>query len=310
MIRKRKTRGLGGHKRLNQPPFGYFGSKNRLALELCRNLPPHNAWVEAFCGSAAVTLAKSPAPIEVINDIDDQIVNLFQQLRTRPRELCRMVALTPYAREELSLARKSKPSNDSLEMARRFLVESMMAVNGVFGKECGGFSYSLSYSRQNREARVNRWYNLPERLSKVVERLRTVRVEKRNAIALLKDYLDKPATLVYLDPPYFTKRTNGYNRDANDVNFHKELLALANKARCMIMLSGYDNTLYKKTLSRDLGWTSRRIKTTTKDSLGRTHARTEVVWMNRQYTEALKNKRIGLRLSHSERKSSKVNPSR
>ena len=50
--------------------FGYFGSKKRLAVELCDKLPPHNAWVELFCGSAALTFAKAPAPIEVINDLD------------------------------------------------------------------------------------------------------------------------------------------------------------------------------------------------------------------------------------------------
>jgi len=57
--------------------FGYFGSKNRLAKELCKNLPPHNAWVEIFCGSAALTLAKKPAKIEVINDLDKEIVNFL-----------------------------------------------------------------------------------------------------------------------------------------------------------------------------------------------------------------------------------------
>ena len=50
------------YKKVN-PPFGYFGSKNKIALQLCQELPKHNCWVEAFCGSAALTLAKPPAPI-------------------------------------------------------------------------------------------------------------------------------------------------------------------------------------------------------------------------------------------------------
>ena len=49
-----------------KPPFGYYGAKQRIAAQITRALPPHNAWVEAFCGSAAVTLAKPPAPIEII----------------------------------------------------------------------------------------------------------------------------------------------------------------------------------------------------------------------------------------------------
>ena len=78
-----------------KPPFGYFGSKNRLSKDLCSEIPPHYCWVDAFCGSASLTLSKSPAPIEVINDIDDSIINLFRQLRTNCDELKRVIASTP-----------------------------------------------------------------------------------------------------------------------------------------------------------------------------------------------------------------------
>lgn len=50
-------------------PFGYYGAKQRIANKLIKMLPPHNAWVEGFCGSASLTLAKKPVPIEVINDL-------------------------------------------------------------------------------------------------------------------------------------------------------------------------------------------------------------------------------------------------
>lgn len=72
-------------------PFGYYGSKQRLAARIVAELPPHNAWVEVFCGSAAVTLAKKPVPIEVINDLNGEIVNFFCQLRDNPAEMCRLV---------------------------------------------------------------------------------------------------------------------------------------------------------------------------------------------------------------------------
>ncbi len=297
-----------GHKL--KPPFGYFGSKQRLAIHLCANLPPHNAWVEAFCGSASLTLAKIPAPIEVINDLDKEIINLFRQLRENHGNLCRMVELTPYAREELNIARtKGKKIND-LERARRFLVSAMMAINGVFGEERGGFSYSDSYSRHGNDARVNRWYNLSNRISEVVERLRGVRIENKDARQLLKQYIDRPGTLVYLDPPYLAERTNGYNRDANNIEFHKELLDIANEAKCMIFISGYDNELYKKMLTKDNGWSTKRIKTITKDSSGQSHKRTEVVWMNKHFRKAQKSKHVPMRLSEKERKSNKINPSR
>src|SRR5438477_12781893 len=79
-------------------PFGYYGAKLRIAQKIIGRLPPHNAWVEAFCGSAAITLAKKPVPIEVINDKDGEIVNLFEQLRHNNEKLCSAITPTLYAR--------------------------------------------------------------------------------------------------------------------------------------------------------------------------------------------------------------------
>jgi DNA adenine methylase len=297
------------YKRIT-PPFGYFGSKNRLALKLCENLPPHNCWVEAFCGSAALTLAKAPAPIEIINDIDNEIVNLFKQLRNNYEELHRQIELTPYASQELSDARIKNVNDSDIERARKFLVQSMMAVNGIFGEERGGFSLSDSYTRNNREARVNRWNNLPERLAKVVGRLKDVRIENRDALDLLEKYVDRPATLVYLDPPYLGDRTNGYNIDANDENYHTRLLKLANKANCMIFISGYENKLYETLLSAERGWHKKTIDTTTKGSRGNSQARIEVIWMNEHYVKAAQLEQLPLTLTARERKLRKVNPER
>jgi DNA adenine methylase len=290
--------------------FGYFGSKKRLAVELCSQLPPHHCWVEMFCGSAALTLAKSPAPIEIINDLDKEIVNFFEQLRNNEMELCRLIAFTPYAREELHRARTPKLELSDLERARRVLVSSMMAINGVFGEDCGGYSYSDSYARNGREARVNRWYNLPERISKVVERLRSIRIENKNAKELLAQYLHRPATLVYLDPPYLADRTNGYNHDENNPEFHRELLELANRAHCMIFISGYANDLYKGLLTRQNGWSQRTIEATTRDSAGQIHKRTEVVWMNEHFRLAQMAKEVPIVLTKKESKQKKLNPSR
>jgi DNA adenine methylase len=292
------------------PPFGYFGSKNKIALQLSENLPPHNCWVEAFCGSAAITLRKKQAPIEVINDIDNEIINVFEQLRDNHLELCRLIELTPYAEQELINARIEANGITKLEEARRFLVQSMMAINGVFGDERGGFSYSDSYSRNNHDARVNRWNNLPSRLKAVIERLKSVRIENKDARLILKRYINRPATLVYLDPPYLGERTNGYRIDAKDEKFHKELLTLANKAKCMIFISSYENQLYDTILTTKRGWQKKTIKTTTKDSTGQSHDRTEVLWMNKHFQKALELKKVPIKLTEEEIKHGKINPER
>jgi DNA adenine methylase len=293
-----------------RPPFGYYGAKQRIARKIINSLPPHNAWVEAFCGSAALTFAKPPVPIEVINDYDGEIVNLFEQLRSNSEALCRAVALTPYAREEFKCARQGKDLIDPLERARRFLIATMMTVNGTIGDTRCGFSFSQSYARGGREARVNRWYNLPERLEKVVERLRGVRVENRDACELLNMFIDRPATLVYLDPPYYVKRDHGYVIDANDRDFHSNLLSICRKARCMILISGYENDLYEDVLRPEHGWSRYTINTYTRDTSGKNYARTEVLWMNAQFIKAQATGKVPIRLTKKEKSENKINPSR
>lgn len=296
-------------KKINAP-FGYFGSKNKIALQLCGDLPPHNCWVEVFCGSASLTLRKEPAAIEVINDIDKEIINFFEQLRNNYSQLCEVLDLTPYSEQELINARIPQEGLSSLERARRFLVQSMMAVNGVFGNERGGFSYSDSYARNQNEARVNRWNNLPERLKPVVERLKKVRLENKDAKVIIERFLNRPATLLYIDPPYLGDRTQGYENDANDEKFHKDLLTLLLKAKCMVFISGYENDLYNRMLTSHKGWVKKKIATITKDTNGKSHDRLEIVWMNKYFLKAQAEKKIAINLSKKEKNEGKVNPER
>jgi len=296
-------------------PFGYFGSKLRLGLQIARILPPHNAWVEAFCGSAAVTLAKTPAPIEIINDADLNIVNVFRQLREHTEELCRLIELTPYARYECDQAQEKVATDSKLEQARKFLVASMMTVNGAIGRngngaKHSGFSYSQSYTRNGQEARVARWNALPARLRKVVDRLKDVRVEHRDARELFSMFLNRPATLVYLDPPYLMDRDHGYKVDANEKEFHEELLKLCCKAKCMVLISGYNNPLYCSMLTQGRGWDWVTIETHTRDTKGNDFSRTEVLWTNRHFIKAARTGRVPIRLTAKEKANNKVNPIR
>ena len=291
-------------------PFGYYGAKSSIAKRIIAELPPHHAWVEGFCGSAAITLAKPPVPIEIINDADDEIVNLFEQLRDRPEELCRAVALTPYSRAEYQKAHTKEKGLGPLERARRFLVATMMTVNSVNGPTHSGFSFTQSYTRGDKEARVNRWYNLPGRLEKVVERLRGVRIENRDVYEIVEMFHNRPATLMYLDPPYFVKRSCEYTIDSNNLEFHTKLLDVCQRVHCMILISGYENNLYDNLLTPDNGWTKKKIETHTRDTTGTNFPRTEVLWMNAQFVKAKKTNRVPIRLKAKEKKENKINPPR
>jgi DNA adenine methylase len=291
-------------------PFGYYGCKQRLSAKIVNDLPPHNAWVEALCGSAAVTLAKKPAPIEVINDIDGEIINFFRQLRDNTSQLERVVRLTPYSRKELELARVSGESVNDLEKARRFFVRAMMAINGSFGEEKGGFSFSNSYSRGGMEARVCRWKSTVDYLHTIALRLSRVRIENKDAVKLFREFMDRPATLVYFDPPYLGNRMRGYDFDQTSVDYHDQLLRVILKAKCMVFISGYQSDLYDEYLSTERGWTKRIIEATTRGHNGKNANRQEILWFNMQYQKASRAGRVPIRLSEAEKRFKKLNPKR
>ena len=290
--------------------FGYFGSKLRIAAKMYDKLPPHNAWVELFCGSAAMTLAKEPAPLEVINDINGEIVNFYEQLRNRGDDLLRRIELTPYARAELERARNKPIARSKVERARRFFIAAMMAVNGSFGEVKGGFSVSNSYSRNGMEARVNRWNRMPEYLLTVIDRLRRVRIERKDALTLFGEFANRPATLAYLDPPYLGDRLPGYDHDEDSEEFHEKLLKAALKAKCMVFISGYNSDLYNDLLTTGKGWRKKTMKAITKGNNGKCLDRDEVIWFNSVYREANRTKRVPIELRRKENKNRKVNPTR
>lgn len=293
-----------------KPPFGYFGAKQRIARRIIEMLPPHNAWAEVFCGSAVVTLNKARSPIEVMNDLDSDIVNVFRVLRDSPDELMRLISLTPYSREEFHISRGDRHGLNPLEKARRFLVATMMTVNGSAGSVNSGFSMSNSYARGGREARVNRWYQLPERLEAVVERLRSVRIENIDAREMVRQFSQRPATLLYLDPPYLMERLHTYATDANVEQFHRDLLQECIDSKCMIIVSGYQNALYDQYLNRTNGWSKRRVETKTRGVEGIDIERTELLWVNEQFRLAKKKGAVPVTLTKSEAKEKKVNPVR
>jgi len=282
------------------PPFKYFGSKFRISKKIIEHFPPHACWVEAFCGSAAITLQKKPAQIEIINDLDGNIVNVFRQLRENPDELLRLIELTPYAKEELDFCRTD--TEDKLEKARRFIVCAKMSVNAT-----SGFSFSNSFSIGKKEMCVNTLYNLPSKIKKVIDRLKKVRIENRDAFDLIKHFENRPNTLIYIDPPYLMKRSGKYNIDANYEEFHVKLLNLCKESNAMIMVSSYNNDLYDKNLSN---WGKVEIETRTASSDGASSQRTEVIWKNQNLIKAFESNKLPLVFSKYETKKRKVNPER
>src|SRR5438132_2624900 len=96
-------------------PFGWYGGKFSHLAWLLPLLPACHHYCEPFAGSAAVLLNRAPSAIETYNDLDGEVANFFRVLREQGEELTRQIGLTPFSREEFSIACKLDPEISALE---------------------------------------------------------------------------------------------------------------------------------------------------------------------------------------------------
>jgi len=227
---------------ISHPALRYTGSKWKIASWIMAQFPPHTAYVEPFCGGAAVLLRKPPSLFEVINDLNREVVNFFEVLRTRPAELVAAIDLTPYAREEHRQAYRKDETFDPLERARRFYVRSRQS----FGT--GEARWNTGWRTQhtnNRGKRIVDEWNHTDHLWAVARRLKEVMIECDDALKIFKRF-DARETLFYVDPPYLAEtryQTEHYRHEMDDED-HRRLAETLQGLQGMVVVSGYPSPLY------------------------------------------------------------------
>lgn len=261
--------------KVTRPPVRYYGGKWRIADWIISMFPPHTCYVEPFGGGASVLLRKSPARFEVLNDLDNDVVNFFAVLRTRPDALIRAILLTPYAR--LELRRAYRRVSDPLEAARRFYVRSWQSFGSGQGHQQTGWRYQIGNTVDSRASAIGS-FNRTEHLWAVAERLKQVQIEHDDACKVIQRF-DGPRTLFYIDPPYLhsTRHVDsvkkGYQHEMTE-DQHRELAALLRSLHGMIIVSGYQSPLYDE-LYGDWQCVSRQVK----DLSGKMRA-IECLWLS------------------------------
>lgn len=265
----------------------YPGGKGGLKDLIVHHFAPHTTYVEPFAGGASVLLHKAPSPVEYLNDIDGAISEFFAILREGGDDLQRLteaIERTPYARVELARARRTLRGGqraggkalNRVEYNRCLLVTSWMSRMALSHDRSSGWLSSKSQPRE-----LSRWNQLPERLAEAAIRLKSVFIENRPALHLLK-HLDDPETLFYLDPPYPSadddaakpgRKRNDYYRFDMSIEQHQELLEAMVGLRGKCLVSGYRCRLYEGRLK---GW--HRVDVGTSVAAGR--RRTDCLWMN------------------------------
>ncbi|MBX3364916.1 MAG: DNA adenine methylase [Phycisphaeraceae bacterium] len=242
-------------------------------------LPKCHHYCEPFAGSAAVLLNREPSPIETYNDLYGEVCNFFRVLRNERDKLTEAIALTPFSREEFSVACDLDPDQSAFERARRFYVRARQVRTGLAQTaSVGRWANCKDTSRGGMSGVVSRWLGGVEALPEIGGRLLRVQIENRPAVDVIRLY-DSEDTLFYCDPPYVHDTrgdSKAYVHEMTDEQ-HRELADCLNAAKGMVAFSNYDcdllNTLYPAKRWRKIVGPERTIHST-KD------VRSEVLWVN------------------------------
>ena len=258
--------------------FGWYGGKWSHLDWLLPLLPQSVHFCDVFGGSASVLINRAPSPVETYNDIDGELVNFFRVLRDNKNALVEAIGLTPFSREELSLACGPQvPGLSDTERARRFFVRARQVRTGLAQTASEGrWAHCKLTSRAGMAGAVSRWLGSVESLPEIAQRLLRVQIENAPALEVISRY-DDAQTFFYCDPPYVHETrgdSKAYRFEMTNAD-HTALAECLHKVRAKVALSGYRGSLYD-TLYRD--WN--RIEAPAKMCHSVKQERTEVLWTN------------------------------
>ncbi len=277
-------------------PLLWMGGKGRLTRHILPLLPPacqDGVYVEPFCGGASLFFARNPSGVDVLNDLNGELINFFQQLRDDGPALREVLQNTPYARTSFVSSRDADLETlTPLDRAARFFLVSRsdFMASGVGGSRKPSWAYTRSGGNRARQMLDT----VDHQLLLLRDRLRGAYLECDTAEAVMERF-DSPQTVFYCDPPYHpdTRLSGGYAHEMG-ADAHKDLLVCLNGLQGMVALSGYAHDDYSVLL--DAGWrqhtfslhcatghTRERIaETRSTRSTGSTidTQRTECLWVN------------------------------
>lgn len=222
----------------------YPGSKWGIAKNIIEFFPEHHSYVEPYFGSGAVLFNKTRSNIETINDLDDNVTNLFYWIKKDPERLSKEIYFTPYSRSVYENAFKNNPKDD-FEKAVNFYIKLNMSHGHRTNEKVG---WKNDVKGREKAYAAQDWCNIPEKIMLAANRLRGVQIENRPGLDIIKNFNHKNV-LIYIDPPYVLNTRHGkqYRFEMYD-NDQEELLETITKHKGSIILSGYDNSIYNKYL--------------------------------------------------------------
>lgn len=211
----------------------WIGGKSLLAKKITAEFPDSfGRYIEVFGGGASVLFSSEKhAPIEVYNDANGDLVNLFRCIKYHREELQKEIRYYLNSREMFGDIRKRLdcPGFTDIQRAAMFFV----LIKTSFGAD------ARSYGCSDRAIST-------ESFDRIEKRLEHVNIEHKDFEPLIKQY-DRPDALFYCDPPYHSTERHYSERFSEADHYRLNGVLTAIKGRFILSYNDDDfvRGLYK-----------------------------------------------------------------
>lgn len=175
-----------------------LGNKARVADMIISYFPPHKVFIDVFAGALGMFCNKPKAQYNILNDLDGDVYNLFNVVRTRKDELEKAFYEMPYHKDLFDHWKEHKET-EPLQQALRFIFLSNFTFMGK--------GNTLKYGAENAKKLFL------DNLQKTYDMIWDVQFNNcdfRDLFKMIEGRAYKDC-LIYLDPPYLDTTDNYSN---------------------------------------------------------------------------------------------------
>lgn len=177
-----------------------LGNKKRIAEKIYTHFPAHDLYIEPFFGAGGMFFNKPRAKYNIVNDLDHDVFNLYQVIRSQPDQLIAAWNNTPIHSLQF-LAWQKHQETDPVYKAVRFLVLSNFSFMGKGNTLLLGFGGNKP--------------DLSELLPAITRAFINTKFTNYDFRIILRKISlaggrKKDRTFIYCDPPYLNT-TNNYS---------------------------------------------------------------------------------------------------
>jgi DNA adenine methylase len=169
--------------------FSRFGGKKQKAKTIIDIFPQHTTYVEPFLGSGAIFLVKDKSQVNVLNDLDPLVFNIFDDLIDVSSQFDNNTYDWTPDKDRWNTYKESL-SDQSLSPCER-----MFRSLYITSHSWSGIGTSFTSNRYKEGWTYNK------KLSDYEEKMEGVIVRQQDYTEIIREF-DGPDTLFYLDPPY------------------------------------------------------------------------------------------------------------